>query len=120
VSTLHPHLLDQRLRWVTTFVWLVLGVLLVAFFRTQILGHGKYQLQAQSNRLRPIPLPAPRGIIFDRNGKVLAENVPGYSVSLLRTCARRWRGSRRSRTWTAPTSCACCNGPSKRRTSPRW
>src|SRR5881394_999589 len=83
MSTLHPHLLDQRLGWVRTFVWVVLGVLLVAFFRTQILGHGKYQLQAQSNRLRPIPLPAPRGIIFDRNGKVLAENVPGYTVSLL-------------------------------------
>src|SRR5213592_2116659 len=83
MSTLHPHLLDQRLGWVRTFAWVVLGVLLVAFFRTQILGHGKYQLQAQSNRLRPIPLPAPRGIIFDRNGKVLAENVPGYTVSLL-------------------------------------
>ena len=64
-------------------VWVVLGVLLVAFFRTQILGHGKYQLQSESNRLRPIPLPAPRGIIFDRNGKVLADNVPGYTVSLL-------------------------------------
>jgi penicillin-binding protein 2 len=65
------------------FVWAVLGVLLVAFFRTQILGHGKYQLQSESNRLRQIPLPAPRGIIFDRNGKVLADNVPGYTVSLL-------------------------------------
>jgi penicillin-binding protein 2 len=83
VSTLHPHLLERRLRAVRTFVWVVLGVLLVAFFRTQILGHGKYQLQAESNRLRPIPLPAPRGIIFDRNGKVLADNVPGYTVSLL-------------------------------------
>lgn len=83
MSTLHPHLLDRRLRVVRTFVWVVLGVLLVAFFRTQILGHGKYQLQSESNRLRPIPLPAPRGIIFDRNGKVLADNVPGYTVSLL-------------------------------------
>lgn len=83
MSTLHPHLLDRRLQTVRTFVWLVLGVLLVAFFRTQILGHGKYQLQSESNRLRPIPLPAPRGIIFDRNGKVLADNVPGYTVSLL-------------------------------------
>ncbi len=83
MSTLHPHLLDRRLRVVRTFVWVVLGVLVVAFFRTQILGHGKYQLQSESNRLRPIPLPAPRGIIFDRNGKVLADNVPGYTVSLL-------------------------------------
>src|SRR6059036_3061287 len=83
MSTLHPHLLDRRLRAVRMFVWFVLGVLLVAFFRTQILGHGKYQLQSESNRLRPIPLPAPRGLIFDRNGKVLADNVPGYTVSLL-------------------------------------
>jgi penicillin-binding protein 2 len=83
MSTLHPHLLDRRLRAVRTIVWVVLGVLLVAFFRTQILGHGKYQLQSESNRLRPIPLPAPRGLIFDRNGKVLAGNVPGYTVSLL-------------------------------------
>src|SRR5258706_7277127 len=83
MSPVQSHLLERRLRGVRMFVWAVLGVLLVAFFRTQILGHGKYQLQAQSNRLRPIPLPAPRGIIFDRNGKVLADNVPGYTVSLL-------------------------------------
>src|SRR5262249_3694034 len=37
----------------------------------------------ETNRLRPISLPAPRGVIYDRNGHVLAENVPGYTVSLL-------------------------------------
>src|SRR3989442_5223636 len=41
------------------------------------------RLQSELNRLRPIPLPAPRGIIMDRNGRILAENVPGYTVSLL-------------------------------------
>jgi len=64
-------------------VWIVLGVIVLSFFRTQILGHGKYQLQSETNRLRPIPLPAPRGVIYDRKGRVLAENVPGYTVSLL-------------------------------------
>ncbi len=59
--------------------------LVLVFFRTQILEHSKYQLQSETNRLRPIPLPAPRGIITDRNGKVLAENVTGYTVSLLPT-----------------------------------
>src|SRR3989441_9677049 len=57
--------------------------MVMSFFRTQILGHGKYQLQSETNRLRPIPLPAPRGVIYDRNGHVMAENVPGYTVSLL-------------------------------------
>jgi len=64
-------------------VWIVLGIMVASFFRTQILGHGKYQLQSETNRLRPIPLPAPRGVIYDRTGHVIAENVPGYTVSLL-------------------------------------
>ena len=83
MSAFHPHLLDRRLGMARAAVWLVLGILVLSFFRTQILGHGKYQLQSETNRLRPIPLPAPRGVIYDRNGRVLAENVPGYTVSLL-------------------------------------
>ena len=83
MNAFHPYLLDRRLGVARTAVWIVLGILVMSFFRTQILGHGKYQLQSQTNRLRPIPLPAPRGVIYDRNGHVMAENVPGYTVSLL-------------------------------------
>lgn len=83
MSSFQPHLLDRRLRMARFAVWAVMGLLVLSFFRTQILGHGKYQLQSETNRLRPIPLPAPRGLIYDRNGRVLAENVPGYTVSLL-------------------------------------
>jgi penicillin-binding protein 2 len=83
VNAFHPYLLDRRLGVARTGVWVVLGIIMLSFFRTQILGHGKYQLQSETNRLRPIPLPAPRGVIYDRKGKVLAENVPGYTVSLL-------------------------------------
>ncbi len=83
MRTFHPHLLDRRLRAARAIVWATLGVILLAFFRIQILGHGKYQLQSETNRLRPIALPAPRGVITDRNGLVIAENVPGYTVSLL-------------------------------------
>jgi len=39
-------------------------------------------MQSEENRLRPIPLPAPRGIIYDRHGEVIAENLPAYSVSI--------------------------------------
>jgi penicillin-binding protein 2 len=60
-------------------------VLAGAFFRTQVLQHDKFQLKAETNRLRPIPLTPPRGTILDRNGLVIAENVPGYSVKLLAT-----------------------------------
>src|SRR5207245_9418215 len=41
------------------------------------------RLQSGLDRVRPVTLPAPRGLILDRNVKVLAANVPGYTVSLL-------------------------------------
>ncbi len=85
MSSFHPHLLERRLRLTRAVVWGAGIALVLVFFRTQILEHSKYQLQSETNRLRPIPLPAPRGIITDRNGKVLAENVTGYTVSLLPT-----------------------------------
>jgi penicillin-binding protein 2 len=79
----HPN--DIRRRGIAANV--IIGVVLVflgaGFFRTQVLQHAKYQLQSETNRLREVPLPAPRGVIYDRNGKVIADNVIGYSVSVL-------------------------------------
>jgi penicillin-binding protein 2 len=66
--------------------WILVGAFLVlsgAFFRTQIIQHDKFQLKAETNRLRPIALTPPRGAILDRRGRIIAENVPGYSVKLL-------------------------------------
>ncbi len=58
-------------------------ILVAAFFRLQVLGGGSYELRSRSNRLRPIPIPAARGAIYDRHGELLAESIPGYSLSLL-------------------------------------
>jgi penicillin-binding protein 2 len=82
-NAFHPFLVAQRgavARNILLGVFVVLGG---AFFRLQVLQHGRYEMRAATNRLRPIPLPAPRGLIVDRRGAVIAENVPGYSVSLL-------------------------------------
>ena len=54
-----------------------------AFFRTQILQFDRYRLRAENNRLRPVPLQPARGTVYDRNGQVIAETVPGFSVALL-------------------------------------
>ncbi|MDQ3223547.1 MAG: penicillin-binding protein 2 [Gemmatimonadota bacterium] len=65
---------------------IVIGAFIVlcgAFFRTQVIQHSKFQLRAETNRLRPISLTPPRGSILDRHGRVIAENVPGYSVKFL-------------------------------------
>lgn len=61
----------------------VMIVLLGAFFRLQVLRSSRYELHSERNRLRAISVPAARGAIYDREGRVLAENVPGYSVSIL-------------------------------------
>ena len=58
-------------------------LLMAAFFRTQILRHGEFSLQSEGNRLRDIPMPAARGVIYDRNGKPIADNAVGYSVVTL-------------------------------------
>lgn len=83
MSRLPSHELDAKLRVARLLVWISIAVIVVAYFRTQILDHGKYELQSETNRLRPITLPAPRGVITDRHGHVIAENIPGYTVALL-------------------------------------
>jgi len=79
----HPFQLTQRGVTAARGLFVVFGLLGVQFFRLQIMEHQLYQLKAESNRLRPIPLAAPRGLILDRRGRIIAENVPGYSVLLL-------------------------------------
>ena len=83
MSRLAPHLLDARLRSARTVIWVASGVIVGTYFRTQIIDHSRYELQSRNNRLRPIIQPAPRGIITDRHGIVIAENVPGYTIALL-------------------------------------
>lgn len=54
-----------------------------AFFRTQVLLNAEFSLQSENNRLREVPLPGARGIIYDRHGEIIAENLPGYRVSII-------------------------------------
>ncbi len=79
----HPNDIVRRGRVASVLVTGVLVFLIGGFFRSQVLNHAKYDLQSKTNRLRELPLPAPRGVIFDRNNKVIADNVIGYSVSVL-------------------------------------
>jgi penicillin-binding protein 2 len=79
----HPNDIQRRGRAANVMVAGVLLFLTAGFFRSQVLNYHKYSLQSETNRLRELPLPAPRGVIYDRNGKVIADNVIGYSVSVL-------------------------------------
>ena len=79
----HPNAVAHRARVAMGLIGLALVILVLAFFRTQVIRNQEWSLQSEENRLREVPLPAPRGMIFDRTGRIIAENVVGYSVSLL-------------------------------------
>jgi penicillin-binding protein 2 len=79
----HPHELARRTSVATWTVCVVLACIGLGFFRLQVLGKDRYAFQSQQNRVRPITLPAPRGLIVDRHGVVLADNVPGHTISVI-------------------------------------
>src|SRR5580658_6672352 len=58
--------------------------LLAGYWRLQISQHQQYVELADRNRIRNLPVIAPRGRILDREGRVLADNFPAFSVLLLR------------------------------------
>ncbi len=64
----------------------VAGLLLVVggrYFTLQIVDHETYRTQSDRNRVQLQPVPPKRGLIFDRNGTLLAENRPSYSLNII-------------------------------------
>jgi penicillin-binding protein 2 len=62
----------------------MIGVLLLGFWKLQVIDADKYSSMAERNRVREIPVIAPRGRMLDRDGRVLVDNRPAFSVLLLR------------------------------------
>ena len=79
----HPRALRRRAKGLVFATGVVLAALIIAFFRLQVLQSDDWVLRASSNRVRVLPIPAPRGTIYDRNGVIIADNVPGYSITVL-------------------------------------
>jgi penicillin-binding protein 2 len=62
----------------------MIGVLLLGFWKLQVIDSDRYSSLAERNRVRSIPVIAPRGRMLDRDGRVLVDNRPSFSVLLLR------------------------------------
>jgi len=75
---------QQRLAIVSYVIVGMIGVLLVGFWKLQVVDSDKYLQWAERNRVRSIPIIAPRGRMLDRDGRVLVDNYPSFSVLLLR------------------------------------
>lgn len=80
---MHPHARRSRARGVRVVLAITFGVLATSFFRVQVVGESRWALRARANYLRQVRVPAARGTIYDRNGRVLADNVPGYVITVL-------------------------------------
>ena len=62
----------------------MLLVLAVGLWRLQILGASGYRVLAEQNRIRKVPVLAPRGKIFDREGRIIVDNYPSVSCYIMR------------------------------------
>jgi penicillin-binding protein 2 len=65
-------------------VALILAVLLAGLWRLQVLNSESFRSLAEANRIRKVPILAPRGKLFDREGRLLVDNYPSVSCYLLR------------------------------------
>ena len=65
---------------------IVLALILALFLRLvylQIFAHRHFETLSEANRIKPIPIQPPRGLILDRNGVVLAQNYPVYTLEVI-------------------------------------
>jgi penicillin-binding protein 2 len=64
------------------FIVVLFSVLIGRFSYLQVYRFTEFHAQAEDNRIAVVPVPPPRGLIFDRNGVLLAENVSGFTVEI--------------------------------------
>jgi len=77
-----------RLTAVQYLVLFIFLLLAYGLWRLQVIQSGKYSLLAEQNRVRNVPILAPRGKILDREGRIIVDNYPSFSALLLRDSSR--------------------------------
>ena len=77
----------RKLRGRLVLAWFLMAAcfsLLVArFVWLQVERHETFQAQAEDNRIALAPIPPARGLIYDRNGVLLADNFPTYTLEIV-------------------------------------
>jgi penicillin-binding protein 2 len=81
----HREDLVRRVRLLSGLALGLLVLIAVTFWSVQIVHGDYYRGLAENNRLRKLPIRAPRGLIYDREGRLLVENVPSYNLLIDRS-----------------------------------
>ena len=73
-----------RARALLGFAIVALALLVLAgwYFRLQVVQHTEFARQSEANRVKPRPVIPGRGLVYDRQGRVLADNVPAYRLEV--------------------------------------
>ncbi|MGO1541242.1 MAG: penicillin-binding protein 2 [Luteimonas sp.] len=73
-----------RVRALVGFVLVAASLLVLAgwYFRLQVVQHSEFARQSEANRIKPRPVIPGRGLVYDRQGRVLADNVPAYRLEV--------------------------------------
>ncbi|MFC4763865.1 penicillin-binding protein 2 [Dyella koreensis] len=74
-----------RVRALVGFVLILLGLsaLVTRYVYLQVRRHDEFALRSENNRVKPRAIPPARGLIFDRNGVLLADNVPAFRLEVV-------------------------------------
>lgn len=76
-------LFNHRALFAMAFVVLMFGVIIVNMYHLQVSSYQVYQTRSEGNRIKVVPLAPNRGLITDRNGILLADNRPVFSLELV-------------------------------------
>jgi penicillin-binding protein 2 len=76
-------LTQRRIIASAVFVLFLAGILMARLFYLQVMKYDLYQTKADENRVMLMTDPPPRGLIYDRNGVVLADNRPIHSLTVI-------------------------------------
>jgi penicillin-binding protein 2 len=82
-STLNNNVAAWRILALVIIISVIFGIYIIQLFNYQIIQGSDWSAEAEENRISEISLPTLRGVIFDRNGIILARNVPSYNAIIL-------------------------------------
>jgi penicillin-binding protein 2 len=86
-------LIRRRATWVYVAVCVLFVLLVLSFWKIQILDHKKYWALSESNRTREVIIPSRRGLIKDRNDRILAKSIASFRASIIRENCKDFEAS---------------------------
>ncbi|MBQ4487899.1 MAG: penicillin-binding protein 2 [Ruminobacter sp.] len=82
-SSAENSIFNSRIKFAVFIMMLTLGILLLNLYYLQVKEYDSYHTRSNQNRIKIVPLDPPRGLIYDRNHYILADNRPLFSLEII-------------------------------------